>query len=270
MKNRIIMTVLSFFILISTLTVLIALNITPLTLKRETFVYEYGSEISTKVIDYINANDAVIKQATLNFSQVKNEIGLYPASVSYAGVEYKFYIKIEDTTKPVVTLKQVVFNIHLNETIVAMECLDTIKDNSDIVAYFIDDQDNKETEKSFNEKGSYVLNILVEDTAGNQAAKLRLKVVVGNQGSYPTLTGIDNIQILVGEDFDVKEDVKATDGNGNDITKNIKILKNSVNTNKAGTYEVIYSITNNSGNTIQRTRKIEVIKNESENVDDNN
>ena len=56
------------------------------------------------------------------------------------------------------------------------------------------------------------------------------------------------------------EGVEATDGNGNDITKNIKILKNNVNTNEVGEYEVIYSITNDKGHTLQRTRRVKVIK----------
>lgn len=41
-------------------------------------------------------------------------------------------------------------------------------------------------------------------------------------------------------------------------------FENTVNTEEVGTYEVIYSITNSQGNNIQRTRKVEVIKNESE------
>ena len=73
-----------------------------------------------------------------------------------------------------------------------------------------------------------------------------------------------NVEIVKGTDFDAMKGVKASDGNGNDITSSIKILKNNVNVNEVGTYEVIYSVTNKQGNNIQRTRKVEVIKNESE------
>lgn len=38
--------------------------------------------------------------------------------------------------------------------------------------------------------------------------------------------------------FDIMEGVKASDGNGNDITHQIKILKNTVNTEEVGSYEV--------------------------------
>ena len=42
----------------------------------------------------------------------------------------------------------------------------------------------------------------------------------------------------------------------------IKILKNNVNTDKVGDYEVIYSITNDKGHNLQRTRRVSVIKTE--------
>lgn len=263
MKDKIIMTILTFFIIVCSGSIILALNITPITLKRETFVYEYGSDISTNIGDYINANDSVLSQAKLNFSQVKNEIGLYPASVEYAGSIYSFYIKIEDTTKPVVTLKQVVFNVNLNETVKAYDLLDTVDDHSDIIAYFLLENGQKETEMTFREKGSFVLNLYAEDASGNQAAKLRVKIVVGHTGHTPTLAGISNIEVVKGTEFDPMNGVSASDGNGQDITSSIKILKNNVNTKKVGVYEVIYSVTNSSGNTIQRTRKVEVIKNES-------
>ena len=82
-------------------------------------------------------------------------------------------------------------------------------------------------------KGSYIVNIIVEDVAGNQAAKLRAKIVVGSLGNHPTLEGIDDVEIVQGTHFDIMEGVKASDGNGNDITHQIKILKNTVNTERS-------------------------------------
>ena len=77
----------------------------------------------------------------------------------------------------------------------------------------------------FTEKGSYVERIIVEDQAGNQSASLRVKIVAGQNGNNPTLTGIDDIEVLKNSKFNPLDGVKATDGSGNDITKNIKILK---------------------------------------------
>ena len=262
MKNRIISVVLSFFVIVNIILIACAFNVTPLTIKRDTFVYEYGSEISTKPRDYINANEAILSQVILNFSNLKNEIGEYKVSATYLGVEYPFYIKIVDTTKPVVTLKASTFNVHLNTEVYAIDLIEKVEDNSDIAAYFIDENGEKSTHKVFTEKGSYVERIIVEDQAGNQSASLRVKIVAGQNGNNPTLTGIDDIEVLKNSKFNPLDGVKATDGSGNDITKNIKILKNNVNTDKVGDYEVIYSITNDKGHNLQRTRRVSVIKTE--------
>ena len=131
--------------------------------------------------------------------------------------------------------------------------------------HFVNAEDGSKTETlQFNKKGSYIVDIVVEDVVGNQASKLRAKIVVGHLGNHPTLEGINDVEVVQGTRFDIMEGVSASDGNGNDITHQIKILKNTVNTDEVGTYEVIYSITNSQGNNIQRTRKVEVIKNESE------
>ena len=251
MKNRIISVVLSFFVIVNIILIACAFNVTPLTIKRDTFVYEYGSEISTKPQDYINANEAILSQVILNFSNLKNEIGEYKVSATYLGVEYPFYIKIVDTTKPVVTLKASTFNVHLNTEVYAIDLIEKVEDNSDIAAYFIDENGEKSTHKVFTENGSYVERIIVEDQAGNQSASLRVKIVAGQNGNNPTLTGIDDIEVLKNSKFNPLDGVKATDGSGNDITKNIKILKNNVNTDKVGDYEVIYSITNDKGHNLQ-------------------
>ena len=125
MKKKIIGIVLTFFVVVSTLLTIFAFRITPVTLKRDTFVYEYGTPISNNPADYVNANANVINEVQLNFSNLKNEIGVYKVSASYAGVEFPFYIKIQDTTKPVVTLKQVVFNVNLNEEIMTKSAKET-------------------------------------------------------------------------------------------------------------------------------------------------
>ena len=247
MKKKIIGIVLTFFVVVSTLLTIFAFRITPVTLKRDTFVYEYGTPISNNPVDYVNANANVINEVQLNFSNLKNEIGVYKVSASYAGVEFPFYIKIQDTTKPVVTLNQVVFNVNLNEEISALNLIDKVEDQSEVIAYFLEDDGTKNTTLKFTKKGSYIV-----------------KIVVGSLGNHPTLEGIDDVEIVQGTHFDIMEGVKASDGNGNDITHQIKILKNTVNTEEVGSYEVIYSITNSQGNNIQRTRKVEVIKNESE------
>ena len=259
-KNRIVAAILVFFIIVDTLLIACAFDVSPLTIKRDVFVYEYGSEISNLPQDYVNANEEILKQVELDFSDLKNEIGRYQVAATYLGVEYPFEIEIVDTTKPVFTLKAVTFNVALNTEVYAIDLIETVEDNSEYTAYFKDKNGEIATYKIFSEKGSYVEKIFVEDNAGNESAQLRVKIVVGQNGNNPTLSGIDDVEILKDTLFDPLNGVTATDGNGNDITSKIKILKNNVDTKEEGEYELIYSVTNDKGNTLQRTRKVTVLK----------
>lgn len=70
----------------------------------------------------------------------------------------------------------------------------------------------------------------------------------------PTITANDKT-ITVGDKFDPLEGVKATDKEDG-VIKDIKIMKNTVNPSKAGTYEVIYKVSDKKG--ASATKKIKV------------
>ena len=65
-----------------------------------------------------------------------------------------------------------------------------------------------------------------------------------------------NKTVIVGDTFDPMKGVTATDNEDGNITSSIKITSNTVNTNKVGTYEVVYSVTDSFGETV--TKKITV------------
>lgn len=58
----------------------------------------------------------------------------------------------------------------------------------------------------------------------------------------PQITGAKNITLTVGDNYDPAQNISATDTCGNDITKELEITGN-VNTARAGTYRVSYSVT---------------------------
>ncbi|WP_430535692.1 immunoglobulin-like domain-containing protein, partial [Listeria rocourtiae] len=59
--------------------------------------------------------------------------------------------------------------------------------------------------------------------------------------------------INVGDEFDPLEGVTAHDAEDGDLTKDIKVLRNEVNPNVPGIYEVEYSVTDSDGNTTTKT-----------------
>ena len=59
--------------------------------------------------------------------------------------------------------------------------------------------------------------------------------------------------LTVGEEFDPLKDVTATDKEDGDLTGKIEILKNTVNMEEAGTYEVTYRVTDSKGASSTKT-----------------
>lgn len=73
--------------------------------------------------------------------------------------------------------------------------------------------------------------------------------------STPVLTGVESVQIYVGDDFDPRAGVSATDSIDGDITDQITI-DGEVNVNRAGTYTLVYEVVNSSNKSAKRNRVI--------------
>lgn len=66
--------------------------------------------------------------------------------------------------------------------------------------------------------------------------------------------------ITVGDKFDPLKDVTATDKEDGNITlTKDNVIKNEVDTTKAGTYEVTYKVTDSQGASITKTIKVTVV-----------
>ena len=73
----------------------------------------------------------------------------------------------------------------------------------------------------------------------------------------PVITATDKT-IEVGDEFDPGADVTATDEEDGDITNKIEILKNDVNVNEPGIYDVTYKVTDAQGASYTTTIKVTV------------
>lgn len=94
MQNRLIISILTAFILIDALLIYLVLTISPIRLKRESFVYQYGEEIPVDVAEYVNANPSVLQNVKLDLSSVSKEVGTYPATIEYFGKNKVFKFKL--------------------------------------------------------------------------------------------------------------------------------------------------------------------------------
>lgn len=73
----------------------------------------------------------------------------------------------------------------------------------------------------------------------------------------PVITATDKT-IEVGDTFDPKAGVTAKDAEDGDLTDKIEVVKNTVDTKKAGKYEVTYKVTDSDGATRTKTIKVTV------------
>ncbi|WP_373154060.1 immunoglobulin-like domain-containing protein [Clostridium sp. AUH-JLR23] len=108
--------------------------------------------------------------------------------------------------------------------------------------------------------GIYEVTYKVTDSQGASTIK-KIYVTVN-----PKMEGLNQIPVInaedktinVGDKFDPLKDVTATDKEDGDITKEIEILNNEVDTNKAGVYEVTYKVTDSQGASAVKTIKVTV------------
>ena len=100
-----------------------------------------------------------------------------------------------------------------------------------------------------------------EDTANYQTIEVEIEVEVVptpvELNHVPTISASDKT-ITVGDKFEPLKDVTATDEEDGDLTSQIKVINNTVNTKKAGTYEVTYQVTDSQGAAVTKTIKVTV------------
>ncbi|NOY47095.1 MAG: DUF5011 domain-containing protein, partial [Chlorobi bacterium] len=109
--------------------------------------------------------------------------------------------------------------------------------------------------------GTYLVNYNVSDAAGNAATQVTRTVTVNPDTTAPiiTLVGASTINLNVGDTY-TEQGATATDNIDGDITANIVIGGDVVNTNIAGIYVITYNVSDAAGNTAtQVTRTVNVV-----------
>ena len=136
----------------------------------------------------------------------------------------------------------------------------------DVTAY--DEEDGDVTESlevidhnvDTSKAGIYYITYKATDSLGASSTKT-INVYV-----YPTIEDINNIPVIdaknkelnVGDSFDPRKDVTATDKEDGNLTDAIEIVENTVDTTKAGTYHVTYKVTDKDGASSIKTIKVVV------------
>lgn len=85
-------------------------------------------------------------------------------------------------------------------------------------------------------------------------------------GNIPAIKGVSNINVQTGSDFNPLAGVYALDNQDGNITDNIEVTNNSVNTSSPGTYSVTYRAENSRGGYYEHVRQVTVSDRESDPV----
>ena len=155
----------------------------------------------------------------------------------------------------------------INATDKTLTVGDTFDPKADVTA--TDEEDGNLTDKieilkndvDTTKPGKYEVTYKVTDRKGATSRKTIIVTVNPKMepiNAAPVINATDKT-LTVGDTFDPKADVTATDEEDGNLTDKIEILKNDVDTTKAGKYEVTYKVTDRKG--ASRTKTITVTVN---------
>ncbi len=105
--------------------------------------------------------------------------------------------------------------------------------------------------------GTYKIVYEVTDSY-NQTTRKEIKVTIVKDQA-PVINAEDR-QVAINSTFKELDNVSATDKEDGDLTKKIKVVENTVDTKKLGSYKVTYEVVDSYKNKTTKTIKIEVVE----------
>lgn len=217
-------------------------------------------------LDNVTAKDQEDGDITSKIKVIENNV-----KIDIVG-KYKVKYQVTDSNKEQVE-KEITITVIKNEEpiITAKDITLTINDSfdelKDVTAKDQEDGDItnkiKVIENTVNPKKEGTYKVIYEVTDSyNQTTTKEIKVVVVENNNHPIIEVEDKI-LFIGEEFNELDEVTAKDQNGNDLTDKIKVIENTVNTTKEGTYQVTYQVEDKEGNKTTKTIEVTVVDIES-------
>lgn len=273
MKKKIIMTLLASTLIVGSMT---GCGSTKLT--KSSITIELGNEDAIKISDFMDLDKNELKSAKLNTKDVNFfKEGNYKATISYKDKDYDIKVKVKDTVAPKITVSDNIVvqtnnPLHMSDIITNVTELsgnidasfkDKPKSESTDNTESVSATENTESTESgsasviavggcnlehndeitYTKSGDYDNTITVTDDAGN-STDIDIKISVIDA---PSINGISDKTVTVGDTIDYLSGITATDGKGTDITGNIEVDSSKVDVNTPGTYQIAYKVTDSYG-----------------------
>ncbi len=206
-----------------------------------------GQEINGNKIWYKIQSDVPIDESR---KIVDVSLGTYNFETSYAYVHSSYIYK--ESQEPIITANDVTLkNGSTFKPLDGVSAYDAW--DGDVTSKIVVTNNKVDTKKA----GTYEVTYSVTDSEENKATKT-IKVTV--LPTKPTITVSDK-KVNIGSKLNLLEGVTASDAEDGDITDKVVVSSNGVNINKAGTYDVTYSVTDKDNNTVTKTIKVTVVSN---------
>ena len=174
-------------------------------------------------------------------------IGTYTLTSTEDGLTCTCQVTVKDTTPPELVLQDV--TIYLNGWADKDSFIESVSDVSGDVTTRLLTQLNRD------EYGTQTVTIEAEDVNGNVVTKEAALHVV-HDTTAPVISGVSSMKVEKNSTPDYLDGVSAYDGKDGYVE--VTYDDSKVDLTAAGTYYVVYSATDKSGNTATYRRKVEV------------
>lgn len=179
-----------------------------------------------------------------------NQIGTYNIRLLLDGREVISQLQIADIEAPELVVKDI--KVWKNKPVKAETFVVSVTDNSH------NTQVRYEVEPDWTLVGEQTVTIIAEDGTGNRIKK-NASLTIQKDEKPPVVT-ITDMDVTVGGTVSYKKAVSYYDNVDTKEEMELTIERSGVNLNEVGTYEVIYTVTDCSGNSTSVTGKLNVLK----------
>jgi len=217
---------------------------------KETLVWELGtSHPSPEEFLYAAGSDVSFVTDITHFNLT--EENNYEVILSVDGTEANSLLQIKDSFAPYLVLKEAV--TWLNKPLEPTLFIDFEQtfDNSDAIeAVFTEEPD-------WSVLGTQTVSVAARDNAGNTS--IGTTTVTVQKDEKPPVVTVTDIDVKVGGTVSYKKAVNYYDDIDSKEEMKLTIERSGVNLKETGTYEVVYTVTDCSGNSTSVTGKINVV-----------
>ncbi|MBQ6477698.1 MAG: DUF5011 domain-containing protein [Bacilli bacterium] len=213
------------------------------------------------LLDNVSATDPedgnITNKIEVSGSVDKDKVGTYEItySVTDSGnitTTKKITITVTENKKP--TIEATDKEITVNTIFMPLKDIKATDPEDGDITNNIEITDNN---VDFTKLGEYTVTYKVKDSYNQEVSKTITITVVKDRD--PVINA-SNKTITLNTTFKPLDNVSATDPEDGDLTKNIEVLENTVDTTKIGTYKVVYKVVDSANNETTKEISVQVIE----------